>query len=96
MWPLVTTNTTEGHYAKANMDKFNEALKRAENKYPNLRIYDWASESRPEWFADEDFAHYNSEGNTQRAKRYAAALANAFPAEKNGAPADKKIVGSGL
>lgn len=96
MWPMVTTNTNEGHYANSNMQTFNEALKKAENKYPNLRLYDWASEAKPAWFADEDFAHYNSEGNTQRAKRYAAALAHAFPAELGGKPSQDKIVGSGL
>lgn len=38
----------------------------------------------------------NNEGNTQRAKRFAAALARAFPASKDGEPSDEKIVGSGL
>ncbi|WP_312096811.1 hypothetical protein [Corynebacterium dentalis] len=96
LWPMVTTNTDEGHYADANMKKFNDALKKAQDSYPNLRLYDWPHECQISWFADEDFAHYNNEGNTQRAKRFAAALARAFPDSKDGEPSDEKIVGSGL
>ena len=96
LWPMVTTNTDEGHYADANMKKFNDALKKAQDSYPNLRLYDWPDECQTSWFADEDFAHYNNEGNTQRAKRFAAALARAFPASKDGEPSDEKIVSSGL
>ncbi|MBC2681981.1 acyltransferase family protein [Corynebacterium anserum] len=96
MWAMVTTNTETGHYARSNMDHFNQSLKDAQNRYPRLRLYDWPSECDHNWFAPDDYAHYGAEGNTQRAKRFAAALAKAFPAEKNGEPSDQKVLNSGL
>lgn len=37
-----------------------------------------------------------NEGNTQRPKCFAAALARAFPASKDDEPSNEKTVGSGL
>lgn len=96
LWPTATTNTNEGYYAKSNMETFNQALRDAQKDYPNLRIYDWASEAKPEWFALDDYAHYGANGNTQRAQRFAAALAKAYPKDKDGQPSDELIVNSGL
>lgn len=96
MWPTVTTNTDEGYYANSNMEEFNQALRDAQKDYPNLRIYDWAAEAKPEWFAEGDFAHYGPEGNSQRAERFPAALAKAYPKSKGGQPSDELVVNSGL
>lgn len=96
LWPMVTTNTDSGHYARSNMEIFNDALRETTEDYPNLRLYDWPSEVDYNWFGVDDYAHYGSEGNTQRAHRFAAALAKAFPAEKNGEPSEEKILTSGL
>lgn len=96
LWPMVTTNTDGGHYARANMEIFNNALRDATADYPNLRLYDWPSECDYSWFGVDDYAHYGPEGNSQRAHRFAAALAKAFPAEKNGEPSDEKVLTSGL
>ncbi len=95
LWATVRTNTDVGAYANANMERFNRDLRDAQAKYPKLRIYDWAAESRPEWFAAGDFAHYGAVGNAERSKRFAAALAQAFPAELQGKPAKAGVVGSG-
>lgn len=96
LWPMVTSNTDYGYYARSNMELFNQALVRAMDRYPNLRAYDWPSECDYTWFAPGDYSHYGPEGNTQRAKRFAAALAQAFPKEKNGEPVAEKVVHSGI
>lgn len=96
MWAMVTTNTESGHYARANMEKFNKSLKDAQKRYDRLRLYDWPSECDYDWFAPDDYAHYGPKGNTERAERFAAALAKAFPADKNGEPSDEKVLKSGL
>lgn len=64
LWPMVTTNTDSGYYARSNMELFNQALQRAMDRYPNLRSYDWPSECDYNWFAPGDYSHYGPEGNT--------------------------------
>lgn len=96
LWPMVTTNTTTGYYARSNMELFNSALQQATNEYPRLRLYDWSHECNPQWFAADDFAHYGAKGNSERAHRFAAALARAFPRELQGQPTPEKIISSGL
>lgn len=81
LWPTAVTNRTSGPYANENMAPFNEALREAPSRYPNLVVYDWASDVRPEWFLEGDDVHYNAEGNGQRSECFARALAAAFPRE---------------
>ena len=47
--------------------------------YPNMRVYDWASEVKDDWFID-DGIHFTSEGYAARAHQIANGLAEAFPA----------------
>ena len=47
-------------------------------RYPNMRIFDWASVARPGWFIS-DGIHYTSAGYAARAQLIAGALAKAFP-----------------
>ncbi|MBC3179766.1 hypothetical protein H7348_10710 [Corynebacterium sp. zg-917] len=44
-------------------------------------MFDWAQEARAhqDWFLAGDEVHYNANGNDERAKRFADALATAFP-----------------
>ena len=80
MWPTVITSPLNENPAYSNdaMRGFNQALLRACTRYPNLRIYDWAAEAKPNWFIDG--IHYTSLGYTERGYRFAVALASVFPA----------------
>lgn len=83
LWPTVATHdaTVKG-YSAANMTSFNDALKRAAARYPNLRVYDFAAEAQPAWFTDG--IHYNADGLTQRNRLFATGLATAFPQRGTG------------
>ena len=48
--------------------------------YPNMRVYDWASDVKDDWFI-EDGIHFTSPGYAARAELIAQALAHAFPAK---------------
>ncbi|MCF8570858.1 SGNH/GDSL hydrolase family protein [Gordonia sp. HY002] len=78
LWPTVMTNDpSNSAYAKKNMTAFNDALERAADRYPNLKVYDFAAEAQPTWYAD-DGIHFNATGATQRNRLFATALATAF------------------
>jgi lysophospholipase L1-like esterase len=61
------------------MAAWDQALTAAATKYPNLKVYDWASVVQDGWF-QQDHIHYTSEGYAQRASLIADALAAAYPA----------------
>lgn len=81
LWPTAATNRDSGAYDNANMAPFNEALLAARDRYPNLVVYDWASDVHQEWFLPGDDVHYQTEGNEKRAEYFAKALTLAFPAD---------------
>jgi hypothetical protein len=78
LWTTTTTLVPDGPYAQTNMPAWTESLDRACTRYSNMRVYDWARDARPGWFAP-DGIHYTTTGYTQRARLIAAALATAFP-----------------
>jgi peptidoglycan/LPS O-acetylase OafA/YrhL len=78
MWVNVRTLLSSGPYAERNMLAWDAALERACRRYPNMRIFDWASVVQPSWFID-DGIHYSSRGYRYRAMLIADALARAFP-----------------
>ena len=90
LWPTAATNLNSGSYDNANMAPFNKALLAARDRYPNLIVYDWASDVRPEWFLPGDDVHYQTEGNEKRAEYFAKALTLAFPTD--GSAPDDQIV----
>jgi lysophospholipase L1-like esterase len=79
MWVNVISLLNSGPYAEANMQLWNQTLQQACSKYPNMRIFDWASLAQPSWFIS-DGIHYTSAGYAIRAQQIADALARAFPA----------------
>jgi hypothetical protein len=89
LWTTTKTLKDRGPYQNANMAAWNQALLQACARHPNMRVYDWASEVRDDWFTS-DGIHYNTPGYRQRAIRIARALARAFP--KNGSPPADCIV----
>jgi peptidoglycan/LPS O-acetylase OafA/YrhL/lysophospholipase L1-like esterase len=79
LWVNVISLVPGGPYAEANMQLWNAALLQACARYPNMRIFNWASQVEPRWFID-DGIHYTSAGYAARAHKIAVALARAFPA----------------
>jgi hypothetical protein len=79
MWVNAKTLVTRGPYGESDMQHWNDALVAACSKYPNMRVYDWASIAKDKWFIP-DGIHYYSPGYAARAHLFADALAEAFPA----------------
>ena len=79
LWITVKTLLDTGPYAEANMQDWNRAVVDACAKYPNIRVFDWASLAKDSWYIS-DGTHYTSEGYRHRANLSADALAHAFPA----------------
>jgi lysophospholipase L1-like esterase len=79
MWVNVKSLLATGPYSETNMLAWNRALIRACARYPNMRVYDWASAVKNSWFI-ADGIHFTSRGYAARARRIARALAEAFPA----------------
>jgi peptidoglycan/LPS O-acetylase OafA/YrhL len=78
MWVNVKSLLVSGPYAESYMLRWNSALRQACARYPNLRIFDWASLTKNKWFIS-DGIHYTSAGYAARARDIADALARAFP-----------------
>jgi peptidoglycan/LPS O-acetylase OafA/YrhL len=79
LWVNVRSLVEAGDpYSKENMEKWDEELVTACDSYPNMRVYDWASAVKDEWFI-EDGIHFTSPGYAARAQLIALALAHSFP-----------------
>jgi peptidoglycan/LPS O-acetylase OafA/YrhL len=79
LWVNVRSLVEKGDpYSKENMEKWDEELEGACDSYPNMRVYDWASDVKDDWFI-EDGIHFTSPGYAARAQLIANALAHAFP-----------------
>jgi peptidoglycan/LPS O-acetylase OafA/YrhL len=89
LWLTVKTLLPSGPWANEEMAKWNDALGDACERYPNLRVYDWASEVHDGWYIP-DGIHFTTPGYVERAQRIARALAVAYPFE--GPPADDCFV----
>lgn len=83
LWVNTKTLLQSGPYSNANMELWNRTLEEACARYPNMRVYDWASAVEDSWFIS-DGTHFTSEGYAQRARLTAGALARAFPASGEG------------
>jgi hypothetical protein len=79
LWVNLISLLSVGPYSEANMRLWNQSLRQACSGYPNMRIYDWASEVKMRWFLN-DGIRYTTAGYAARARRIAKALARAFPA----------------
>jgi peptidoglycan/LPS O-acetylase OafA/YrhL len=78
LWVNVKSLVASGPYAEANMKSWDEALLAACDRYPNMRIYDWASDVKKQWYIP-DGIHFTSEGYAARGRLIADALLEAFP-----------------
>jgi peptidoglycan/LPS O-acetylase OafA/YrhL len=79
MWVTVRSLLQSGPYSEENMQLWNNELEAACERYPNMRVFDWASWTQDDWFI-EDGTHYTSEGYRHRARLTANGLAHGFPA----------------
>jgi hypothetical protein len=79
LWITVKSLLDTGPYSEKNMRHWNRTVVDACAKYPNMRVFDWASLAEDSWYIS-DGTHYTSEGYRHRARLSADALAHAFPA----------------
>jgi lysophospholipase L1-like esterase len=79
LWITVKSLLDTGPYSERNMRHWNRTVVNACAKYPNMRVFDWASLAEDSWYIS-DGTHYTSEGYMHRARLSADALAHAFPA----------------
>lgn len=75
-----------GPYDNTNMLVWNNALREACDRYPNMRVYDWAGQVKDDWFV-EDGVHFTEQGYAARSRGIADALRDAFPAGPGAATA---------
>jgi hypothetical protein len=78
LWVNVKSLVTSGPYQKKNMRSWDEALLEACDRYPRMRIYNWAGDVKDAWFIP-DGIHFTSPGYAARGRLIADALLNAFP-----------------
>jgi hypothetical protein len=78
MWVNVKSLVGSGPYAEKNMADWDNALVQACAKYPNMRVFDWASVVNDSWFIS-DGIHFTTPGYAARSKMIADALAKSFP-----------------
>ena len=87
LWVNVKSLVTSGPYSALNMEAWNQALLKACDDYPNMRIFDWASIVEDPWFV-EDGIHFTTRGYAARSRLIARALFDAFPPGWEEVPAE--------
>ena len=60
------------------MKSWDEALLSACDRYPSMRVYNWAADVKDKWYIP-DGIHFTSEGYAARGRLIADALLEAFP-----------------
>jgi peptidoglycan/LPS O-acetylase OafA/YrhL len=78
LWVNVKSLVSSGPYQEKNMRSWDEALLDACDRYPQMRIYDWAADVKDAWFIP-DGIHFTTPGYRARSRLIADALLNAFP-----------------
>jgi len=85
LWLTVKTLRDHGPYAEKQMLKWDDALVAGCQRYPSMRVYDWAGQVKNSWYINDDI-HFTTKGYQQRAKRTAQSLAVAFPKDAPSPP----------
>jgi peptidoglycan/LPS O-acetylase OafA/YrhL len=80
MWVNVITLLQSGEYREQAMRQWNRDLLAACSRYPNMRVFDWASLAKRPWFIP-DGIHYYTPGYIARTHLIAHGLLHAFPAD---------------
>lgn len=92
--PAIMPWSSRPYYEPAGAERFTRALVDATARHPDLRVHDWARESRshPDWYLSDDANHNTEAGAVAKARSMAAALTAAFPAGRP-ASAEKVVLG---
>lgn len=91
LWMTGLALEQNGPWSDPEIQKWNDAVIAACERWPNMAVYDWRSEAQEDWY-DADGIHFNATGDVERAHRIATALAVAFPA--SGGAASDCLVGT--
>ena len=78
MWVNLRSLLANGPYSEANMVTWDNTLLRACARYPNMRVFNWATYAKTKWYIS-DGVHFTSAGYAVRGRMIAQALARAFP-----------------
>jgi hypothetical protein len=78
LWVNVKSLLGTGPYAENSMADWDNALVKECSKYPNMRVFDWASVVNDSWFIS-DGIHFTTPGYAARSQMIADALVKAFP-----------------
>jgi len=70
------------------MRAWDEALLKACDRHPHMRIYAWAADVHDDWFID-DGIHFSSHGYAERGRLIADAMLKGFPNDRPLAMADR-------
>jgi len=89
MWVNVLTLVHSSPYTEDAMLQWNNDLLVACQRYPLMRVFDWAAHAKPGWFIP-DGIHYTPAGYAIRTRLIAHALVKAFP--KDGSPSSSCLV----
>lgn len=91
MWVNLRGKRTSGPWGAASLAAWNKELLLTCESFPNMRIYDWASDVQTNWYIS-DGIHQNSKGYKYRAQFIADALAQAFPEAPAATPSNSCLV----
>ncbi len=88
LWVNVKSLVDSGPYSAKNMEGWDKALLEACDRFPYMRIYDWASDVKDAWFIP-DGIHFTTPGYAARGRLIADALLEAFPSSEELEMADR-------
>lgn len=75
---VVTLPNATTFYSEDGMRRWDDDLLAACDKYPRMRVFDWAAHAKPSWFIP-DGIHYTTTGYIARTRQIVGALVKAFP-----------------
>lgn len=78
LWVNLKSELTSGPLADERLQRWNAGLAEACNRYPNMRVFDWAGAAQDDWFAT-DGVHFTQDGYRARGTLIADAVGEAFP-----------------
>lgn len=79
LWVNAYTTKAQGFWANDHMALWNDALKAALARWPNLRVFDWAALAATGKAPFKDGVHHTKEGYAVRNEAIVRALVSAFP-----------------
>jgi hypothetical protein len=79
MWMTTRTIRNDGDFRESVYPPWNQGLVRACGRYPNMRVFDWASAYKTAWIGP-DGIHATTAGYRHKATLMAHAMAISFPA----------------